>query len=401
MGCLIFIRVYRDRELGEPFLFGKGAVIMQKILIVSGIALLMISFAWAQEMKPMQGENLIIVEREIEAPTEKEAAEDAMRDAVQSCVGRVYFSDDLVIARALLTKYIDHYYEKFIYSKVVESKSQVGDKINLKLKIFVDYSKLLQDLEEKGFLFKPRARPFFLVFVSEVLDEAPATYDFGREAVRSAWKDITGQREPEAEIMIPPSNMDVSQSEHFFEEAIRVAQKNGVELIITGTSSSEREERKEYYYETYTFYKTTSHLKLIRVDNGKIMGETTVASLAASERENQAIQLSITRAARKAVSQLSEIYNAEWEHSVLNKGDYIFLFSGVTDEKLDLIKRHLSSLDSTAKVFIKSRYADVAVANFLYKGNRERLIFTLERLSYPRMHILREEGNRFEIQIKN
>jgi hypothetical protein len=374
---------------------------MQKIFIVSGIVLLMMSFVQAQEMKPMKGEDLIIVEREIEGASEKEAMEEAVRDAVQSCVGRVYFSDNLVMARPLLTKYIDHYYEKFIYSKVVESKTQVGDKIRLKLKIFVDYSKLLKDLDEKGFLFTPRVRPYFLVFVSEVLDEAPAAYNHGREAVRSAWKDITGQREPETEVTIPPPNMDVSQSEHFLSEAVRVAQKNGVELIITGTSSSERDERKEFYYETYTFYRTTIHLKLIRVDTGKIMGEITVSSLAASERENQAIQLSITRAARKAVSQLSDTYNADWENSVLNKGDYIFLFSGVTDEKLELLKQHLSSLDSSAKVFIRSRYADVAVVNFLYKGNREHLIFTLERLSYPRMHILRQEDNRFEIQIKN
>lgn len=374
---------------------------MRKLFIVSGIVLVMISSVRAQDMKPMKGEDLIIVEREIEGATEKEAMEEAVREAVQSCVGRVYFSDNLVMARGLLTKYIDHYYEKFIYSKVVESKSQVGDKIRLKLKIFVDYSKLLKDLDEKGFLFKPRIRPFFLVFLSEVLDEAPAAYNHGREAVRSSWKDITGQREPEAQITIPPPNMDISQSAHFLNEAVRVSQKNGAELIISGTSSSEREERKEYYYETYTFYRTTIHLKMIRVDTGKVMGETTVSSLAASERENQAIQLSITRAARKAVGRLTEIYNADWEYSILNKGDYIFLFSGVTDEKLELLKRHLSLLDGNAKVFVKSRYADVAVVNFLYKGNREHLVFTLERLSYPRMHILRQEDNRFEIQIKN
>ncbi|MBN1900519.1 hypothetical protein JW926_04245 [Candidatus Sumerlaeota bacterium] len=374
---------------------------MQKTLIVSGILFLIMASSFSQEMKPMKGEDLIIVEREIEGASEKEAMEEAVREAVQSCVGRAYFSDNLIMARSLLIKYIDQYYEKFIYSRVVESKTQSGDKIRLKLKIFVDYSRLLKDLDEKGFLFTPRIRPYFLVFLSEVLDEAPATYNHGREAVRSAWKDITGQRDPENEILIPPPNMDVTESEPFLEEAIRVAQKNGVELIISGTSSSERDERKEFYYETYTFYRTTVHLKMIRVDNGKVMGETTVSSLAASERENQAIQLSITRAARKAASELADAFNANWEHSVLNKGDYIFMFSGVNDEKIELINKHLSALDPNARVFIRSRYADVAVVNFLYKGNHEKLIFTLERLSYPRMHIIRQEGNRFEIQIKN
>jgi len=392
---------YERKKSGEPVLFGKGDNMMQKIITILITLIMVVGISVAQDMKPLEGGDLIVVEREIEEPTEQEAIDEACRLAVQSCAGRIYFSDKLIMARSLLIKYIDHYYKKFVFSMLIDDKKHVGDKIHINAKIFVDYSKLIKDMEEKGFLFRPRMRPFFIVFLKETLDESPAPSNHGWETVRSAWKDITGQREPEEEIMIPPSNMDISQSPPFMTEAIRVAQKTGAELILSGNSTSVRQERKEFYYQTYTFYKTTINLKLIRVDTKKVLKETTVSSQAGSESQNQAIQLSITRAARKAVNELAKVYNAQWENSVLTKGDYLFLFSGVTDEKLNIIKKHLEALDSEAKFFVRNRYADVAVVNFMYTGNKELLIFTLEKMSYPRMHILREHKNRFEIQIKN
>jgi len=374
---------------------------MRKLFGFTGIIFLLFAISHAQEMKPLEGGDIIVVERDAEGATEKEAIDDASREAVQSCVGRVYFTDKLVMARPLLTRYIDHYFHKFVFSTLTVNKRHTGDKVFLKVKVFVQYSNLLADLEEKGFLFKPKARPLFIVFLTETLDGAPAPYTFSRDTIRASWKDITSQREPEAEITIPPTNMDVSESPPLFNEAIRVAQKNGAEIILCGTSASQREERQELYYDTYTFYRTTIYLKVIRVDDGKALGDITVSSIAGSLRQSQAIELSITRAANKAASALSETFLAQWDNMVQNRGDYVFLFSGVTDEKLDIIEKHLLSLDPNARFFLKSRYLDVAVVNFLYKGTRERLIFAIERLAYPRMHILREEGTRFEIQIKN
>ena len=374
---------------------------MRKLFGFIGVIFLLFTLSQAQEMKPLESGDIIVVERDAEGATEKEAVEDASREAVQSCVGRVYFTDKLVMARSLLTRYIDHYYHKFVFSTLTVNKRHTGDKVYLKIKVYVDYSRLLADLEEKGFLFKPKARPLFIVFLSEILDGSPAPYSFGRDTIRSSWKDMTGQREPEAEITIPPTNMDVSESPPLFNEAIRVAQKNGAEIVLCGTSKSQREERQEFYYDTYTFYRTTISLKVMRVDDGKVMGEITVSSIAGSLRQSQAIELSITRAANKAASALAETFLAQWDNTVQNKGDYIFLFSGVTDEKLDIINKHLLSLDPNARFFLKSRYSDVAVGNFLYKGTRERLIFAIERLAYPRMHILRQEGNHWEVQIKN
>jgi len=137
------------------------------------------------------------------------------------------------------------------------------------------------------------------------------------------------------------------------------------------------------------------------VDTGEILKEVTVTSLAGSVRQSQAINLSIVSAVRKAIAQLAEYYQANWDKIVRNKGDYLILITGVSDEKLDLIKKKLGSLDDSAQVFEKSKYADVAVLNLVFKGNRQLLKDALEASSYPRMHILREEGNAFEVQIKN
>ncbi len=373
---------------------------MKKVFVAITVVFVFIGAAGAQEMKPLGGD-LIVVERQVEGSSEKAAIDDAARAAVQSCVGRVYFSKRLIMARSLLTKYLDNYYKKFIFTSVVEDKKYLGDKVRLNLKTYVDYTKLVKDLEEKRFLFKPRVRPFFCIFLKEVLDGNPAQYKYGREMVRDAWKDSTGQREPENHITNPPENVDITNSPKLTASAIQAAQKRGAEIILTGTSSSAREKHEELYYDTYTFYRTTIDLKLIRVDTGEILDEAKSSSLAGSVSRHRAIQLSITRAAQKATAQLAEFYGANWDKTVHAKGDYQFLFTGVTDEKLDIIKRLLASLNGSSEVFVKNRYADVAVVNLVYKGSRELLINALEGSAYPRMHILKEEDNRFEIQIKN
>lgn len=362
-------------------------------MILSGI--------YAADMKPMEGGDLVMVEIKTEAPTEEQAIDQASNQAVQSAVGRVYFSDELIMARTLLEKYIDNYYREFIFSTVVSEKKHFGDRVELTVQVFVNYSKLMQDLREKEFIFKPRVRPYYVVFLNETLNGESADYQHGYDDISDAWTDLTSQRQPDSQITNPPTTVDVTSSELLMDQAIQAAQKSQAEIILTGTSSTVREERQEMYYDTYTFFRTTMNLKLIRVDNGEILKETTVTSLAGSTRQNQAIQISITRAARKAVNDLFQYFRDHWDHMILNEGDFLLMFTGVNDEKLQLIEKRLRSLSDNARVFQKSRYSDVAVLTLLYKGAREKLIESIEESAYPRMHILNQEKNRFEIQIKN
>lgn len=374
---------------------------MQRLICLAGLIVLLAALSSAAEMKPLEGGDLIVVERSLEAASEQEGRDLAAREAVQSCAGRVYFSDMSVMARPLLEKYVDTYYKNFIYSVVVDSKKQVGDKFQLSLKVFVNYTKLLADLEEKRFLFRPAVRPLFAAFLKETVDEQPSTGKDGWDTIRASWRDLTEQRPTESEITTPPPNVDVSESPALLAEAIRAVQKNGAEVIITGVSTTVREKRAELYYDTYVFYRTTVNLKLYRADSGELLQETTATSLAGSVRQNQAVNLSIVSAVKKAVFQLADYYQKNWDKMVRNKGDYMFLFTGVTEEKLDLIQKKLAALNHNSQVFIKSQYADVAVVTLVFKGNRERLLEVIQGSSYPRMHILKEEENKFEIQIKN
>ena len=374
---------------------------MRRVQALLGIFIILAIAVHAREMKPLEGGDLIVVEREVEAPTVEDAKKEAARSAVQSCVGRVYFSQKLMMARSLLEKYVDQYYDKFVYSVVTEEKKHYGYKVWMNLKVFVNYTTLMNDLEEKGFIFNPRIKPFYVVFLEETLDGEPAPYSHGRDMASMTWKDITGQRNPENEITIPPPNMDITETPALKAEAIRATQKAGAEVIITGTSSSVQEERKELYYDTYTFYRTTVHLKLIRADTGEILKETEVSSIAGSTRKGQAVELSITRAARKAATRIAEYYIENWDPTVLNESDYLFMFTGITDDKIEIIKKRLDSLSDDAEVYVRSRYSDVAVVNLVYDGAREKLIDILEESAYPRMLILKEEENSFEIQIMN
>ncbi len=367
------------------------------LLVVIGIVVG--NICGAREIEPLAGE-LVAVSKVVSGQTEQEAIEQACQQAVNTCVGRVYMGKTLVMARSLLDKYLQQHYKRFIMSKAVYQKRyEKKGQVILDINVYVNFDSLVKDLDEKRFLYKPRIRPFFYVFLEEVLEDQHAPYTIGSDTIFDILIEKT-VRVSEEPIQNPPPNIDVSKDPELFQQAIMAAQKVGVGLFITGTSTTRLIKAQELYYDLYYFYETHMHLKLVRVDTGDILFETDATASSGHINRERAVELCIQRAANMATLKVIGAYLKTWKHMMLNVADYQLMFTGISPDQLDLVAKMLKALAPETEVYVKAYYNRIAVVNLIYKGERSELIQAIQRLPYPRLKIMIEKPTALEVQIE-
>jgi len=247
------------------------------------------------------------------------------------------------MAKELLERYLERYGDRFVHSyRVLEQPLHQG-KYDMKINVYVDYQKLVGDLEEKRFLYQPAYRPYFLVFLAERLEGEQALYAYGHKTLREIMVD-NGLKLREEEILYPPSNINVMDDANLLREARIAALKNNCELLITGKSSTSQLDKRELYYDTYHFHATQVELQLLRVDTGEILFETTAKGTAGRIDEDESIRSSIRRAMDRALQPLIEYYRANWNQIFLGTTSYRLLLVGIDEEEyqqlLDFINAH-------------------------------------------------------------
>ncbi len=380
---------------------GSNLTMRYKIIIFSALTFLLMSFlmsSYAKEMTPLN-KNLIMIIKNVAGEKEEQMKDEAALESVKECVGRVYFSENIIIARELLEKYINLNYKKFIYTIEVSRKSFSSGLTRLELKIFVDNEALLKDLNEKRFLYQPKLRPFFYVFLEEKLDGQTASYSTGATAINNAIKD---RKERTITSSLPNimQNINILKDKEKMPLAVETGQKNEIEVIVTGSSETNKVEQKDIYYDNYNFYETKIQLSLIRVDTGEILAETESVGLAANIEADRAIELSIIRAATEATSELMVSFRKNWENTILDKADYKIMFTGLQKPDLDVLGHTLLSLGDEVKMYLRSYYYNVAVINLTYKGEEKELIRFLETFPQPTLKIISVKDNKIEISVR-
>lgn len=362
------------------------------------ILILIASLCSAKEMRPLDNKMIMLI-KSVSGDKEEEMKNDAAKESVKECVGRIYFTKNIILARDILEKYLDQNYDKFIYSIEILKKGFASGKTILDLKIFVDYGKLVADLEEKKFLYEPKLRPFFYVFLEEKLDGQIASYSTGNTSVVNALKDL---QQRTANIAAPsvPANVNIMSDRQVFAKAIEMAQKNEIELIITGTCETNKLEQKDLYYENYTFYESKISLKLIRVDTGEALVETETSGLATNLDAERAIELSIIRASLKASSEIIDYFKANWNPTILDKANYKIMFTGIQQSQLDVFSSTLLKLGDKTKMYLRSYYHNVAVINLMFKGDKAELLRFLETFPYPTFKIVSIKDNNIEVSVR-
>ncbi len=367
----------------------KSGVLILSLLIVAGMI-------QAREMEPVD-ENLVRIYKTVRGPDEAQVIKEVSIEAVRKCVGRIYLETQLIIARDLLEKYIAQNYDKFVYSIETVNKNYIGDDIELELNIFVKYAELAQDLKEKRFMYKPRYKPYFGIFIKETLNGQPSSVLTAQEEVMTVLKDRAA-RFPEMTILYPPSNVDLTEDSEILAAAMKEAHKAGVELIISGSSETYQVKKEQLYYDVFYFYETKINLSLIRADTGDILYEDSAVHMCYDTDERTAIDRCIMLAAHEVANDIIDFYYDVWDKIFLNDVDYQVMVTGIQDEALYLLKQKLEGLESGTEVYVRSFYQNVAVLNLVFPGEPEDIEKVVKTSAFPTYRILEMTDNYLEAQ---
>lgn len=365
-------------------------------IILLCICISKVIISHAKEMEPL-GNGLIRIYKTVKGTDEPALIEQAGLEAVESCVGRIYSSQNLIMARDLLEKYLKHNYKKFIYTIEIRDKYYSKNEVHLTLHIYVHYDELAKDLAAKRFLYKPRYRPYFGLFVAEQIDGQPAAELLAQREIRSFLQD-RGVRLMEHEMIYLPTNLDVTRTPDLLNKAIEAAHKNGIELIISGESSTQLIKQEQLYYDKFYFYETVIKLKLVRVDTGEILLEQEANALSYSRDAKNAITTSVSKAAQIVTNALVDYYLKIWDKIFLNQTDYQIMLTGVDEEGLHLLTQRIQQLHPQTEVFKRAFYRNTAVLNIVYPGSQDDLQYLLQTSPYPSFRIVKTAKTYIEAQ---
>lgn len=346
-------------------------------------------------------EGQLAVDLTVEADSRAEAIELGKVDAVRGSVGRVFLMDRLILADALLAKYLANYGGNFVSAvEVLEERFQAG-RSRLRLRVFVNFAALEKDLDEKRFLYKPAFKPRFATFMTERLEGRITTQGKAREALATALNNL-GMRPFPGELTTPPSTTDVAADSFLLDAAIVSSQRAGVEVIVSGESRTRLAEKRKLYFDEYWFYDSEITAALVRVDTGEVLFRAKGSGSASSKVQDEAIELSIVRAAEKAAEQLVPAFDRFWPVVVQRRADYEILFLGVDDELLRIVTQNIERLGRETKVHVRKKFDRSAVLSVEYRGTKQDLLENLTSCPYPTLYILNPEAEAvFEVQVSS
>ncbi|MCX7016647.1 MAG: hypothetical protein NTW86_29505 [Candidatus Sumerlaeota bacterium] len=432
----------------------------------------------------------------LHGPDEQLLIRQAIRSALLSLAGRVYFLDRILLACDMLPKYFEQNGDRFVRQVHVTNRTLEGGLPKFDLQLIVDEDLVLKDLEEKRFLYRPKYRPFFFLFLEQVVNGAPdSEQERGRKAMENVLRDRTMRL---AESTLPSmlnKDIDISVDEQTFLEGRQAAQKNEVEVALSGSliargadleatlseedwaqhglrvtvqsdtlsspvvarlpiadllkkldeslearkSAGEREwwdvgsieveapvetllvsdgeksalqasapfkalipvariGMKRNYYQPMYYASARLSLKLIRVDNGEILGETFEAATASDADRERAIQLAIEEVVNKATNTLIDVYNAVWAKVMLDKADYRIMITRTTERAAEDLAGLLEGMDLGIKVYFRGFLGDVAVLTLNFSGDRQQLVDLLTQLDHPRFHVVKSEDKTLTVE---
>lgn len=363
------------------------------------VTLSLVSAPSAKEVHFISKNVAVIVDTQV-GETVDAANHSIMVDAVKSCVGRIYFSRELIMARTLLDRYLDQYVEKFINAtKELKRTYSEGNPL-ITLQVYVNTEKLIDDLREKRFVYQPRYNPYIAVFLKEKVDDEISSFRYGQENVLNTLVDrmIKVRREPFPGFE-PYLNL-TGKDANYLPRAIIECEKAGCELIVTGAVDSTLIEKKDIYYSQYTFYETEVALSLIRVDTGEVLYETRASEIASHTSPERALELSIQRAAVASTNKMADFYKELWQKMILGKTDYQLMISGISKEEVELLTEYMRSLGEDTEFYLRNFYHDVAVLNLDYPGHTDTLLDFLISAPHPRLRVVDVRDSKIELKVE-
>jgi len=362
------------------------------------VFLVMAGVAWAgpKEAKD-EARTLRRYEIDIFGPSADAAVKQAGLHAVRSAIGEFYCSDEMLLARSLLNRYIDSYYTRFVASQKVLSRRESQGRVYLRVAAVVDMDFLAKDLHEKRFFYKPRRRPFIYASVAETVDGTPTQGEpIARGPIHESLERLLMRYEPRV-IYTEAPNLDLTQDLQQLEKAREAAQRAGVEVLLTGRVDLTLAREQDIHFDHYTFYYAKALLTLIRVDDGVVLASGQYEAEAGNPDPQAAKRVASSRATAKILDQLVPPFAERWERTMTDNVAFQVMVVGVNEAEAGVVQDRLATRLKDVTVYRRSLYEDVVVFNLYYPpektrpGERVRIEEVLLDLVSPRFKVIPTE----------
>lgn len=333
---------------------------------------------------------------------ETAAMNEAQLRALMSAAARLYFDDNkIIIGRELLEPYLRRSGNKAIAEVVVEGQPHLlaNKRIQMPIRVSVNLPLLFEDLAEKQFVSEPNIRPCMTIHLSERVGNAQTSGSLTVPRLSAAMENNLF-RVLSKEMERPPLDVDLSTSAGQLMTARLEAQRNGIDVILTGSMRTTPITTGQILYDTYHFWQTSLDLYLYRVDNGELITEMHDSYSADASNDNMAISKTLDTIVQRTGANLASTLHDMWPNTMLSQANYRLMISGVDAATLDRIQTLLASIaPGQARIFRKAYYGDVAVLNLvLPEGKQVDLEAFLRRAANPQFIVRRIDEHRFEIE---
>lgn len=345
-------------------------------------------------------EHIVSLTYDLQGVDEAAIIDEAQVRALKSAAARLYFDDYLLLGRELLEPYLRRDPGRFIAVRdVLDRQVLVDDQMSMTVKVSVNLDKLYADMNEKKFIATPKLRPTASVHLQEIINGQADNSAGGRERIEANLEQHLFRSFSE-KMRKPALDVDVSANADLMLDARFEAQRNDVDVLLTGTLISRPLKEGLVLFDQYYFEQVELNLKMYRVDDGALIAQERDQYSAAGDTEAdaraKALDFMIERTTRKMARQLAQF----WDSTILDRSSYRLMVTGVGPEDETMVLNFLKTVDPEVQIFQKAEYGDVVVLNVITgKVTPEQLETLIRESSQPQFSVRKIDKRHYELQV--
>lgn len=309
--------------------------------------------------------NLTTYEYELEGPNEEKIRQEAQTRALVSAAGKVYFDDYLIVGRDLLEPYLRQNGKPFIArTSVLDHRAISSTRTAMRLRVSVNMDLLYHDLQNKHFVAKPSLRPNVAVLMHEIVNGESSAAAGGRGRVERTLEQNMYQIYSD-KMRKPGLDADITGTDRLLKQARMEAERNNVDVLISGTLIVQPVNVQQIYYNNYAFKEAEITLKMYRVDTGELLDEAKDHYSAAAGQEAEATKKVLDAMISRTAQKMADDLNKTWPKMMLLQDNYRLMFNGVSAGEVTSIRNLLKTLSPGSEIFQKAYMGDVLVLNLI------------------------------------
>ncbi|MDD4279758.1 MAG: hypothetical protein PHX74_08510 [Candidatus Sumerlaeales bacterium] len=330
--------------------------------------------------------------------SEAEAVSNADLRAVRAGVGRLLCSDYGLQARELLTPYLEINAKKYVSSNMVLDRRVDRNCTGVFVRVLVATEKLMRDLREKNFLYKPSPVPSMALFINQLAEDHTIE---STEARGFAEKSILEQGGRVAKMEVPglSQNSFALLDAGTAAQALETASHAGAEVVLTAVVQTGKVGEKEVLFDPMTTYETTVTMIAFRKDDGTVTGKSEHVERAtdkvAETARARSVELAVTSAAAAVTLDTMKAWKAHYQ----NGANFNVLLTYADKTQTAEFKRHLEmTMGRGTRAYLKSWYGDVAVFSVVTPCGYETLESAINSCTIGNMRITNRTGKRIIVE---